>query len=108
MKAVMVIGGVFYLIFDSAVDVGVADGVSDVMAEKSAHIGNGLFSLLSGFYLREVAQTGDKKIMDMVFVHVGADVSVVPVSQNGNIVKKHIRTLETKLIKPAVFGNDTL
>jgi len=46
--------------------------------------------------------------MYVVFMHVGPYISIVPMTKNRNIVKKHIRTLETKLIKPAVFGNNTL
>ena len=51
MKPMMIVAGVFYIIFDSAVHVRVADGVPDVMAEVTAHIRNGLLSLLLGFDL---------------------------------------------------------
>jgi hypothetical protein len=44
----------------------------------------------------------------MVFVHIGTYIAVIPVAENGDIVKKYIRSLETKLIKPSVFGDYTL
>ena len=31
----------------------------------------------------------------MVFVHIGAYVAVIPVPQDGNVVKEHVRTLES-------------
>ena len=40
----------------------------------------------------------------MVFMHIGAYVAVIPVAQNRQIIKKHIRSLKTKLVEPAVFG----
>lgn len=41
-----------------------------------------------------------------MLMHIGANVAVVPVAQNGNIVEKHIRPLQAQLVEPAVFGND--
>jgi hypothetical protein len=51
MKPVMIVSGVFNIIFNPAVHIRVADGVPDVMAEIAAHIRNGLFSLLAGLDL---------------------------------------------------------
>ena len=42
----------------------------------------------------------------MVFMHIGTNISVVPVAQDRQVIEKHIRSLKTKLVKPAVFGND--
>ena len=51
-------------------------------------------------------QVADKEVLDVMFMHVGADVAVVTVTQNGNVVEKHIRPLQAKLVEPAVFGDD--
>jgi len=45
--------------------------------------------------------------MYMVFVHIGTYVAVIPVAENGNIIKKHIRSLEAELVKPSVLGDYT-
>ena len=37
-------------------------------------------------------------------MHMGADVAVVPVTEDRDIIKEDIRSLETKLVEPAVFG----
>ena len=42
----------------------------------------------------------------MVFVHIGTHIPVIPVAQDGKIVKKDIRSLQSQLVKPAVFGDD--
>ena len=54
MKAVVIIAGIFHIVFDSAVYVRVADGVPDVVAEIAAQIGNGLLPLLSGLNLGQM------------------------------------------------------
>lgn len=51
-------------------------------------------------------QIADKELLDVMLMHIGANVAVVPVAQNGNIVEKHIRPLQAQLVEPAVFGND--
>ena len=53
-------------------------------------------------------QIADKELLDVMLMHIGANVAVVPVAQNGNIVEKHIRPLQSQLIKPPVLGNDKL
>jgi len=45
--------------------------------------------------------------MYMVFVHIGTYVAVIPVAENGYIIKKYIRSLEAELVKPSVFGDYT-
>jgi hypothetical protein len=42
----------------------------------------------------------------MVLVHVGAYIAVIPVAENGDVVKKHVRPLESQLVEPAVFGDN--
>lgn len=43
-----------------------------------------------------------------MFMHIGAYIAVIPVPQDGDVVKEHIRTLESQLVEPAVFGNNML
>jgi len=40
-----------------------------------------------------------------VFVHIGTDVAVIAVAQDRDIIEKHIRSLQTELVEPAVFGD---
>ena len=76
------------------------------MTEIAAKIGKALGPLLFKRDFFQTVKIAGKKIPDMVFVHVGAHVSVIPVPENGNIVKENIRALETQLIEPAVLGNN--
>ena len=39
-------------------------------------------------------------------MHIGADIAMIPVAQDRQVIEKHIRSLKTKLVKPAVFCND--
>ncbi len=54
MKTVRVTAWMFGIVTDSSIDIGVADRVSDVMAEVSAEICQSLLALLSGRNLCEV------------------------------------------------------
>ena len=45
-----------------------------------------------------------KKVVYLILMHMGADVAVVPVTEDRDIIKEDIRSLETKLVEPAVFG----
>ena len=46
-----------------------------------------------------------KEMLDLVFVHIGTDVAVIAVAQDRDIIEKHIRSLQTELVEPAVFGD---
>ena len=46
-----------------------------------------------------------KKGVYLVFVHIGTDVAVIAVAQDRDIIEKHIRSLQTELVEPAVFGD---
>ncbi len=55
-----------------------------------------------------VIQAAAEKQVNVVLVHIGAYISIIPVAQNRNIIEKHIRSLKPKLVEPAVFGNNKL
>ena len=44
----------------------------------------------------------------MVFMHIGTYIAVVSMAQDGQVIKKHVRPLETQLIEPPILGNDKL
>ena len=108
MSAVMDGGRVGNVIADSAVHVRMTDIVCDVVVHKTCQIGDSLLPLLLRLQMGEAVQGAPEKLIDMVLVHVGTHVSVIPVPQDGNIVKEHIRPLQTQLVEPAVFCNNVL
>ena len=44
----------------------------------------------------------------MVLMQLGTYIAVVSMAQDGQIIKKHVRSLETQLIEPPILGNDKL
>ena len=84
----------------------VADGITDIMAQIAAKVSKPLNALLPGGDFSKVAQIAGKEILNVVLVHIGTHIPVIPVAEDGDIVKKDIRPLEAKLIKPAVFGDN--
>ena len=105
----MVVGGrIADVISDSAVHIGMADGVPHVVAEKAGQVGDALLPLLSGLQIPQMGQITAEKVVHMVLVHVSAHVPVIPVAQNGDIIEKDIRSLKPQLVKPAVFCDNML
>jgi hypothetical protein len=86
----------------------VAYGVTDIMADKTAHVGQAFFTLLPGADSGKLHETATEKVIDMVFMHIGAYIAVVSMAQDGQVIKKHVRPLETQLIEPPILGNDKL
>ena len=43
-----------------------------------------------------------------MLMHIGTYIAVVAVAQDGQVVEEHIRSLQSQLVKPPVFGNDKL
>ena len=74
------------------------------MVYKSGQIGDGFLLLLARADGSNTAQTALKKGVYLVFVHIGTDVAVIAVAQDRDIIEKHIRSLQTELVEPAVFG----
>ena len=108
VQPVVLAAGVADVVVDPAVNKGMADGITDVVAEVSAEIGQSPGLLLPGADLHHLLQIVDKKFLYMVFVHIGTDIAVIPVAENGNLVEKHVRSLQSQLVQPAVLGNDML
>ena len=92
----MVVGGrVIHVVADPPVDVGMADGVPHIVADVTGQVGKPLLPLLPGGKPGKVSQIATEKIIYVVLVHIGAHIPVVPVTENGDVVKKHIRSLKT-------------
>ena len=105
----MVIGArVIDIVFNASVYIGVAYGVTDIMADKTAHVGQAFFTLLPGADSGKLHETATEKVIDMVFMHIGTYIAVVSMAQDGQVIKKHVRPLETQLIEPPILGNDKL
>lgn len=98
--------GIINVVADPPVDIRMADGVGNVVIDKTGQIGDGFFLLLAGMNQADVAQAALEKFIDLVLMHVGSHISVIPVPQDGDIIEKHIRPLKSQLIKPAVFGDN--
>ena len=94
------------LIPDPSVDERVADRIGDIMADKSRQKRRSFFLLLPRMDLRKLQKAVFKEVVDLILMHMGTDVAVVPVPQDRNIIKEDIRSLKTKLVKPTVFCND--
>ena len=94
------------VIFNPSIYIRVAYGIADIMAYKTAHIGQPLFPLLPRVNPGKLEETAPEKIIHMVFVHMGTHIAVVTVAQDRQVIEKHIRSLKTKLVEPAVFCND--
>lgn len=92
------------LISDPPVDERVTDRIGDIVADKSRQKRRGFFLLLPRMDLRELQKAVFKEVVDLILMHMGTDVAVVPVTQDRNIIKEDIRSLKTKLVEPAVFG----
>ena len=95
MQAVGFHIGIFNIMPDSSVYIGMADGISYIVAEKAAEKGQSLFPLLAGLDIVKIFQVALKEIPDMVFVHIRAYIPVVPVAQNRQVIEKHIRSLQS-------------
>ena len=92
-------------IADAPVHVRMTDRIGNVMVYKSGQIGDGFLLLLARADGSNTAQTALKKGVYLVFVHIGTDVAVIAVAQDRDIIEKHIRSLQTELVEPAVFGD---
>ena len=108
MEAVVVGGGILYIIAYAPVDKRMAGIVANIVPQITAKISQSPLSLLLGFDLCHVIQAAAEKQVNVVLVHIGAYISIIPVAQNRNIIEKHIRSLKPKLVEPAVFGNNKL
>ena len=106
VEAVIVGTWMLDIVCNSAIHVGMADRISYIMAEKAAHKGQPLLSLLAGINAGQLEKAAAEKIIHMMLMHIGADIPMVSVAQDGQIIKKHIRPLKTQLIQPAVLGNN--
>ena len=94
------------IILDAPVYVRMADGIPHVMAQKTADVSQSRFSLLTRIDGGKSGKAAAEEVVDSVLMHVGAYVPVVPVAQDGQVVEKDIRPLESQLVKPAVFGDN--
>ena len=108
MKAMVVSPRILYIIADPSIDIRMADGISNIMTDKTAQKSHSLFLLLLGFNPGKAVKGAAEKIIYTMLVHIGAYISVVSVAQDREIVKKHIRPLKSQLIQPAVLCNDKL
>ena len=108
MKALVVSPRILYIIADPSIDIRMADGISNIMTDKTAQKSHSLFLLLLGFNPGKAVKGAAEKIIYTMLVHIGAYISVVSVAQDREIVKKHIRPLKSQLIQPAVLCNDKL
>ena len=68
------------LILNPSIDIGVADGVGNIMAEIAGEIGSGLLLLLPGRDFGKLFQIIPEEQVYMAFMHVGTHVPVVTVS----------------------------
>ncbi len=82
------------IVSDSAIYIGMTDGIPNVMAEITTKIRQSLSPLLLKGNFAKVFQITSKKILNMMFMHIGAYVPVIPMTENRNIVKENIRTLD--------------
>ena len=73
-----------------------------------AAMGQAFFTLLPGADSGKLHETTTEKVIDMVFMHIGTYIAVVSMAQDGQIIEKHVRSLETQLIEPPILGNDKL
>lgn len=84
----MVIGArVIDIVFNASVYIGVAYGVTDIMADKTAHVGQAFFTLLPGADSGKLHETATEKVIDMVFMHIGTYIAVVSMAQDGQVIK---------------------
>jgi len=67
------------LILNPSIDIGVTDGVGDIVAEITGEIGSGLLPLLSGRDFGKLLQIVPEEEVYMTFVHVGTHIPVVTV-----------------------------
>ena len=108
MHPVMLRRRIGNVVSDPPVDKRMADRIGDVMIDKTGQIRDRLLLLLAGLDAPDAAQAALKKRADQMLVHVGTDIPVIPVPQDRNIIKKHVRPLQPQLIEPAVFGHNML
>ena len=108
MESVVISARMMDVIFNPSIYIRVAYGIADIMAYKTAHIGQSLFPLLPRVNPGKLEETAPEKIIHMVFVHMGTHIAVVTVAQDRQVIEKHIRPLQSQLIKPPVLGNDKL
>ena len=92
-------------IADAPVHIRMTDRIGNVMVHKSGQIGDGFLLLLARADGSNTTQTALEKGIYLVFVHIGTDVAVIAVAQDRDIIEKHIRSLQTELVEPAVFGD---
>ena len=93
---------------DSGIYIRMADIISHIVAKKPCNIADCLLFLLCRLHTLYLIHCICKEIVYMAFMHIGAYIPVVSVSQYRYIIKEHIRTLQPKLIQPSVFGDDML
>ena len=98
--------GIINVVADPPVDIRMADRVSNVVVDKAGQVGDGFLFLLAGMNQSNVAQAALEKFIDLMLMHVGSHISIIPVPQDGDIIEKHIRSLKSQLIEPTVFGNN--
>ena len=106
VETVIVGSGMVNIIFYPSVHIGMANGIPNVVAEKTAHKSKPLLPLLAGINPGKLVKAAAEKIVYMVLMHVGSHVPVIPVAQDGQVVEEHIRTLEAKLVEPSVLGDN--
>ncbi len=99
-------GRSFGIVANASIYIGMANGITNIVAKIAAKIGEALLSLLPGRDISQITQIAGEKVLNMVFMHVRGYVAVIPVSQDGYIIEKHVGPLQAKLVKPTVFGNN--
>ncbi len=93
MKAMVIPVGMMNIVLNPPIDIRVADGVANIVVEKSAYIGNSFITLLMRLDLAQILKTIPEETIDMVIMHISSHIAVIPVAQNRNIVKKDIGAL---------------
>ena len=61
VESVVIGTRVIYIVFNASVYIGVAYGVTDIMADKTAHVGQAFFTLLPGADSGKLHETATEK-----------------------------------------------
>ena len=96
MEAVIITAGMVDIVFNPSIYIGMADGIPNIMSEKTADIGEAGFPLLPGLDSGKLGEAAAEKIIDQMFMRVGTDIAVIPMPQNRQVVKEDVRSLESK------------
>ena len=92
-----------WIVADPGIDVGVDDGIPDIMAHVACGVGDGLFPLQRILKLRNGQEQAAEEFFDMGLVHEDADVPVIAVPGQRDVVKENIRSLQPQLIDKTVM-----